>query len=179
MARLVSGKTINSWAVIPVSKEGARLKQGTRGQDGDIDELFLNAISMRWLIIDECSAASPGLLGTLDAFLRRACMSHPYAKDGARPRPFGGINVLFAGDLWQLPPVRDKPIFANPYAAGHELQEQWIMKMFWQKETRAGQRNSNAIQRSFTLKDYIQNQSNRIKIKIPHWIYTQTKTEQF
>ena len=51
--------------------------------------------------------------------------------------------------------MRDKTIFANPYADGHEVHEQWIMKMFWQKETRSGQSNSNAIQKSFTLTESI------------------------
>ena len=119
--------------------------------NGDIDELFLNAVSMRWLIIDECSSASPGLLGALDVALRRACLSHPYAKENARPRPFGGINVIFAGDLWQLAPVQGIPIFANPFSDGREIEEQWILKMFWQKTGRAGQGNKDGIQKSFTL----------------------------
>ena len=76
-------------------------------ESGDVDELFLNALGIRWIFIDESSCAATELLGLLDAYLRRACLRHPYARRGnGTRRPFGGINLVFAGDLWQLPPVR-------------------------------------------------------------------------
>ena len=68
---------------------------------------------MRWIITDEISTVSAELLGLLDSYLRRACARHPYARRGRQHRPFGGINMVLAGDLWQLPPVLDTPFFAN------------------------------------------------------------------
>ena len=97
-------------------------------------------------------------------------MSHPYARDGSRWRPFGGINIIFAGDLWQLPPVRDIPIFANPYAAGHEIEVQRILKMFWRKESRAGHSNADSIQRSFS-----QTESKRTKDEWLQAVLTQNR----
>ena len=85
---------------------------------------------MRWLIIDEASTVSPGLLGTLDAFLKAACDRHPFAKDGRRKRPFGGLNIVFAGDLWQLPPVRASAIFSNPFKRRDNSAEQVALCMF-------------------------------------------------
>ena len=76
----------------------------------------------------------------LDSFLRdKACVRHPYAfRDLARkkdPRPFGGLNIVLGGDLWQLPPVQDIPIYANPVqkATGerYDAGEQRILSMFW------------------------------------------------
>ena len=112
MAELICGSTVHSWGCIPVNKAAATAKAHAMSKDADWDQLFENAQSLRWLVIDECSTLSPGLLSTLESFLRqKAALRHPYAhRDGARrrdPRPFGGINILLTGDLWQLPPVQD------------------------------------------------------------------------
>ena len=73
MAALIGGTTIHNWGGIPVNSTDASSKIQSKGADGDVDALFLNALGMRWLIIDEVSTASPMLLGLLDAYLRRAC----------------------------------------------------------------------------------------------------------
>ena len=142
MAELIGGRTINTWGVIPPNKAAAGRK-AQASQDVDWDQLFENALNLRWLVIDECSTLSPSLLSILESFLReKACVRHPYAfrvwrrgGAGKDPRPFGGINVIFAGDLWQLPPVQETAIFANPVrkATGelHDAGEQRIFSMFW------------------------------------------------
>ena len=145
MAALIGGKTVNTWGAIPINPDAASRKQTARKQDGDVDDLFLNALGIRWLIIDECSTISPQLLAQLNAALRRACLRHPYARDGTRHRPFGGINIIFAGDLWQLPPVRANAIFSNPYTRGtYSYGEKHILEMFWQHQ-------EDSIQTSFEL----------------------------
>ena len=49
------------------------------------------------LVIDEISMVRADLLDCMETFLRR---------HGPRPsQPFGGIQMLFIGDLYQLPPV--------------------------------------------------------------------------
>ena len=110
MASLIGGKTVNTWGVIPINPEAADRKRQATSKDGDVDDLFLNALGIRWLIIDECSTISPQLLSQLDGALRRACQRHPYARGDGRQRPFGGMNIIFAGDLWQLGPVRARPL---------------------------------------------------------------------
>ena len=52
--------------------------------------------------------------------------------------------MIFAGDLWQLPPVRATAIFSNPCVQGYSLEVQRIFKMFWQE-------GEDAIQRTFQL----------------------------
>jgi len=146
MAALIGGATIHTWGTIPVNATDASNKVQTKHADGDVDDLFLKALSIRFLIIDEVSTASPMLLGLLDAYLRRACCRHPYAKQGRRKRPFGGINVIFAGDFWQLPPVRANAIFANPFKRGcYGAEEQKIFKMFWNPK------DEDSIQKTFLL----------------------------
>ena len=88
MAALIGGKTVNSWGVIPINPEAASRQRQGKNKDGDVDELFTNALGIRFLIIDECSTISPTLLAQLDASLRRACMRHPHSRRlGAHRRP--------------------------------------------------------------------------------------------
>jgi hypothetical protein len=57
---------------------------------------------VKFLFVDEVSLIGAALLSELDAALRVACDSK---------RPFGGINIIFAGDFYQLPPVKATPLY--------------------------------------------------------------------
>ena len=62
------------------------------------------------LIIDEISMVRADLLDCVDAFLQR----HGPQKN----KPFGGVQMIFIGDLYQLPPVvtsQEKQVFASQY----------------------------------------------------------------
>ena len=103
---------------------------------------------MRWIIIDEISTVSPELLGLLDLYLRRACCRHPYARlSGGRGKvPFGGINIIFAGDFWQLTPVKAHSLFANPFLKKkYSSGEQKILQMFWNGD------DQDSIQKTWLL----------------------------
>lgn len=62
------------------------------------------------IVIDEISMVRADLLDCVDRFLRL---------NGPDPsRPFGGVQMIFIGDLYQLPPVvtgHEKEIFRNHY----------------------------------------------------------------
>lgn len=63
------------------------------------------------IIIDEISMVRADLLDCVDVFLRL------YGPDASRP--FGGVQMVFVGDLYQLPPVvsrEENSIFANHYS---------------------------------------------------------------
>lgn len=51
---------------------------------------------MELLIIDEVSMLRADLLDAIDGTLRYVRRNN---------NPFGGIQILFIGDMWQLPPV--------------------------------------------------------------------------
>ena len=55
-----------------------------------------------FLLVDEISLVGADLLCELDVALRTIREVHDW---------FGGINIIFAGDLYQLPPVLSKPLF--------------------------------------------------------------------
>jgi ATP-dependent DNA helicase PIF1 len=59
------------------------------------------------LIIEEVSMVSGELLDNIDPIIRRI--------RGREHEPFGGMQIVFVGDFFQLPPVRDRaPITSEP-----------------------------------------------------------------
>lgn len=88
-------KTLHSWAGIGLGKESAdalvaAIKKKTW------KPALRNWLRTKTLIIDECSMMQPELLEKLDIIGRRIRGS---------VAPFGGMQVLFFGDFYQLPPV--------------------------------------------------------------------------
>ncbi|MEM6319284.1 MAG: AAA family ATPase, partial [Bacteroidota bacterium] len=67
---------------------------------------------MEVLIIDEISMVRADLLDNIDWFLR---------KNRENPAPFGGVQVVFFGDLFQLPPVvateQERMLFRMQYTS--------------------------------------------------------------
>ena len=62
------------------------------------------------MVIDEVSMVRADLLDCVDAHLR--------LNGSSADRPFGGVQVIFIGDLYQLPPVvaaQEKDLFRNHY----------------------------------------------------------------
>ena len=47
-----------------------------------------------------------------------------------RHRPFGGLNLLMFGDWWQLPPVMQTSLCANPFPK-HVHGVQRMLDLFW------------------------------------------------
>jgi ATP-dependent DNA helicase PIF1 len=66
------------------------------------------------IVIDEISMVRADLLDCVDRFLRLNCVH--------KTRPFGGKQMVFIGDLYQLPPVirgKEREIFKNHYRTGY------------------------------------------------------------
>ena len=103
MAEALAGDTIHhalglNWAG---SGEGSGLKR--------LLELSLATLQWRWLIIDEFSMVSAELFAQLERRCREIMRDLSIAKYGTFDgtiRPFGGLNVILSGDLYQLPPPR-------------------------------------------------------------------------
>ena len=99
----VKGQTIHSFFhfrpnITPETVGRIRLK------DKDIFK------KLELIIIDEISMVRADLLDCVDTFLRK----HGRKKS----KPFGGIQMVFIGDLYQLPPVvtsKEKALFADYY----------------------------------------------------------------
>jgi ATP-dependent DNA helicase PIF1 len=96
-------KTIHSWAGIGLGGEGALAK------------VVANRYTKkRWmetdvLVLDEVSMLSDKLFETLDKIGKVV---------RGNARPFGGIQLIFSGDFYQLPPVDAKFCFESPIWKG-------------------------------------------------------------
>lgn len=118
----VRGQTVHSFFGFRpdiTMKEAKRLAgRVLREEGGDLYQ------ELEILIIDEVSMLRSDLLDCIDVFLKAV------RKD--RHRPFGGLRVVFIGDLYQLPPVvskHDKEIFGDHYAGPYFFDAQIFPKI--------------------------------------------------
>jgi ATP-dependent DNA helicase PIF1 len=93
----VRGMTIHSWSGVGIGT-GSLEETVTRASRS-------KAVKKRWeetetLVIDEVSMLSAELFEKISAIGKRC---------RADPRPFGGLQVIFIGDFFQLPPIFTKP----------------------------------------------------------------------
>jgi ATP-dependent DNA helicase PIF1 len=107
----VGGQTIHSFFGFKPDVTPASARKRIRGANADIYRK-LDAI-----VIDEVSMVRADLLDCVDAFLR---LNGPEAGT-----PFGGLQMIFIGDLYQLPPVVTsaekmlfKTLYLSPYFFG-------------------------------------------------------------
>ena len=102
MADLLQGDTIHHALAIPCF---GRTHTQTTGANKDLTTAKA-ILQWRWLIIDEISMVSAKLLAAVDMKMRHYARGvDPFARDRTNTtRPFAGVNVLFSGDFWQLPP---------------------------------------------------------------------------
>jgi hypothetical protein len=61
---------------------------------------------IRYILIDGMSFIRPRLFIQIDSRLREAFPEN-------KSSPFGGRSIILVGDLGQLPPAKDKPLYAG------------------------------------------------------------------
>ena len=98
----IGGDTIHHALGIPAFSGGE-----THGDDlkRSLDTLQ-RALEWRWLIVDEISMVNARLLAEIEYKCRQVVRDLDSRKRNAdsETRPFGGLNVILAGDMWQLEP---------------------------------------------------------------------------
>ena len=98
------------------------------------------------IIIDEVSMMGKSLLLKISNNLQIARNNH---------EPFGNINIVFVGDFYQLPHVRDPPIYKIK-DTNITLDKLWIMEKLEKKLLKRCQSNKDLIQQM----NYFSQQSN-------------------
>ncbi|MGE4350924.1 MAG: AAA family ATPase [Bdellovibrionales bacterium] len=101
----VKGQTIHSFFnfYVDVTPQSIRTKK-TKPRNAKLYR------KLKTIVIDEISMVRADMLDCIDAFLRL------YGPDPAQP--FGGVQMIFIGDLYQLPPVvtsQEKELFSDYY----------------------------------------------------------------
>jgi ATP-dependent DNA helicase PIF1 len=100
-------KTLHSWAGIGLGRGTAVALAGAIKTDAKKRKKW---IQTDCLVVDEVSMLTPGLLELLDTIGRLV---------RKKERPFGGLQMVFVGDFFQLPPVaKDAPSAEASSAAG-------------------------------------------------------------
>ncbi|XP_018493750.1 ATP-dependent DNA helicase PIF2-like [Galendromus occidentalis] len=80
-------------------------------------QLYRSAFAdIRIVFIDEISMIGAGIFHTINERLKNITMQHDV--------PFGGMDIIFSGDLRQLPPVCMKPIY-EPLTRGIHRSVLW------------------------------------------------------
>lgn len=97
----ICGKTLHSALQLPVHQSSQRELQGAA-----LQRLQLQLKDKHYLIIDEMSMMGHKMLAWVDKRLRQA--------SGKLDSPLGGFSVILFGDFGQLPPVGDRPLYAEP-----------------------------------------------------------------
>ncbi|KAE8219159.1 hypothetical protein CF319_g7097 [Tilletia indica] len=77
--------------------------------------------NVRWLFFDEVSMTSCEIMAEIDQALRIGRQN--------LNTPFGGMNVLFAGDLCQLPPVRSAALYSNFTSTANSAHTQTMVEL--------------------------------------------------
>jgi len=101
----VGGQTIHSFFGFRPDVTLSAIRKKTKGEKKNLYK------KLTAIVIDEVSMVRADLMDCVDAFLR---LNGPDAK-----APFGGVQMIFIGDLYQLPPVvtsREREIFRGHYA---------------------------------------------------------------
>lgn len=123
----VKGQTIHSFFRFPAKPLSKREIKTLRNR-----KLYKK---MEVLVIDEISMVRSDLLDNIDIFLRR---------NRENPMPFGGVQVVFFGDLFQLPPVVSSPVeqqlfqgyYKSPYFfSAHVFEEGFEIEMVELRKT--------------------------------------------
>ncbi|XP_054746537.1 uncharacterized protein LOC129251202 [Anastrepha obliqua] len=103
-ARLIGGTTVHRLLELPVQKDGVIVSMPllTGNYLRGMRQLWQN---IEFLFIDEISMIPYEMLCMIDSRLRQLIIPDAC---------FDGINVIFFGDLMQLPPVRGHQVFQQP-----------------------------------------------------------------
>ena len=112
----ICGKTLHSALQLPVRSIQHELQGAT------LQRLQLRMKDKCYLIIDEMSMIGHRMMAWVDKRLRQAT--------GKLDSPLGGVSVILIGDFGQLPPVCDRPLYAEPTSNALSSHGHSVYQMF-------------------------------------------------
>ena len=125
MAQLLCGDTIHhALGINPFgASRSAQASQRAAQRQTTVAE---RVMQWRWLFLDEISMVSAKLLAEMDMKLRAIISDVNRLKktSSGEVLPFGGLNVVCFGDVWQLDPPKGGFLGAIPHPEGNEIRSQ-------------------------------------------------------
>jgi len=118
----VNGVTLHSFLKLPIGSKRLFELKGIA-----LQQLQSNLQNIQYFIIDEYSFVSQSLFGWIDCRRRHAT--------GLADQAFGGLSVILVGDIAQLSPVGDKPLFHSLPKSDKQIQGHLIYQEFKQVVT--------------------------------------------
>ena len=152
MANNIGGSTVHSWGRIGFKdRRGVNIAPRT-ADDEETPTMTIKCGKLRFLFIDEIEATGADIIGALEGHVTFHISSQSPFKyswemndEGALkkshlPRCFGGVNVIFLGDFWQLNPTGQIALMSNPYndKVLANAKANFIMTMFWRQADETG-----------------------------------------
>ena len=135
MASNISGATVHSWGHVAFkNRRGEMLNKGPGSEE--VPSMTMQCNTARFIFIDEVEAIGAETLGELEnTILSHTSLKSPWRRkrDGSSLRCFGGINLCFFGDFWQLPPTGQIALMSD--VTGQKVLQNarasYIMNLFW------------------------------------------------
>ena len=113
----VNGVILHSFLKLPIGSKRLNELKGIA-----LQQLQSNLETLGYLIIDEYSLVGQSLLSWIDSRCRQAT--------GLANQSFGGLSVIVVGDIAQLPPVGDKPLYHSMPKTDKQIQGHLMYQQF-------------------------------------------------
>ena len=116
MASNIQGATVHSWGRVPFKdRRGLTINTTGHSASEEVPHMTVQCNAARFLFIDEIEATGADTLGAMEEkILHHTSLKAPWRyKDENFPRLFGGMNVCFFGDFWQLTPTGQISIMSD------------------------------------------------------------------
>jgi hypothetical protein len=132
-AALLNGSTYHSILGIRLSNDYSEEEESLRNENSVIKEIQGRLEGVDYIFIDEISMIACHELYAISSQLSRATNEHN--------KPFGGKNIILAGDFAQLPPTSGSPLYSSTVSKAQNNhmskrdQESTIGKILWHQIT--------------------------------------------
>ena len=149
-AALLNGSTYHSILGIRSSNNNSG-EESPRDENSVIKEVQERLEGVDYIFIDEISMIACHELYAISSQFSKVTNDHS--------KPFGGINVIFAGDFAQLPPTNGSPLYSNNVSNDQKSsmskrdQESTIGKLLWHQVTTVVILTQNMRQREMSEDD--------------------------
>ncbi len=157
----LNGSTIHSWSGIGISKvfNSLSIKRFLRKKNPKIKEIKETKV----LIIDEISMLDAARLDLIDRMCKE--IKDPFL-------PFGGIQIVFCGDFFQLPPISDSNEEKSQLAYDASSWGKAKLKVcYLEKQFRQNDKNFSKILNNIRSNKTDENTINKLKERLNKNIY--------